>query len=129
MSEVKLPETFTITKDGEPFKIKLTYGLLNELVRSIGDIDAIADISFNVDLRDDILVQVFSERDEEGQIKKKPNLFNLDVEPDDVVDLLDWVGSHVADFLLKQMTRTKKIIDHNQPKILALMPTSTGSPA
>lgn len=127
MTEVKLTGTFTIEVDGDPRDIKMTFGLLNELVRVIGDVEGIAEISFNNDLRDAVLNEVFSERDEQGRIKEPVNLFNLAVDPDDVVNLLEWVGAHVTDFLLKQMLKTKVMVESNQGRLKALMPTSTGS--
>lgn len=129
MTEVKLNDHFTMRVGENSRDIKMTFGLLNELVRTVGDIEAVAEISFNTDLRDEVLSQVFSERNKDGRIEEKVTLFNLDVDPDEVVGLLEWVGSHVTDFLLKQMVRTKSLMEKHQPAMMALMPTSNGSPA
>ena len=126
--EVDLSSNFTLTRAGAPYHIKMTFGLLNVLVRTIGDIEAVAEVSFDQELRDLVLLQVFSDRDEEGEIVGDVNLFTLDVDADEVVELLAWVGAHVTDFLLKQMTNTKKLMDKHKDQMESLMPTSTGSP-
>lgn len=129
MSEVKLDDHFTITKGGEPCHIKMTFGLLNELVRTIGDIEAVGEVSFDLELRNAVLNEIFAERDEMGAITEPVNLFKLDVDPDAIVELLAWVGAHVTDFLLKQMVKTKEMMEARQGQMMALTPTSTGSPA
>lgn len=128
MSDKKAPDNFTITKDGQPYDIKMTFGLLNELVRTIGDIEAVAEISFDIELRDEVLNQIFAARDEKGRITEPVNLFTLDVHQDDIVNLLEWVGSHVTDFLLKQLVRTKGVMEAHQDLLTALTPISTGTP-
>ena len=106
--------------------IKMSYGLLNECSKIIGDIDGIADIALNSDVRDRLLVEVLSDRNEMGKIVDPILIFNLEMEAEDVLTLLDWVGSHVADFFLSSMTRTKDLMVAREDKILALMPTSNG---
>jgi len=129
MTQEKPQHTFTITVDGQPKDIKMTFGLLNQLVRTIGDIESVADISFDIELREALLQECLAPRDENGRIEKEVNLFLIDVNPDDVIDLLDWVGAHVTDFLLAQMTRAKEMMEHRSDQVKALMPTSTGTPA
>jgi hypothetical protein len=123
MTEVKTPDHFTMRVGENTRDLKMTFGLLNELVQTVGDIEAVAEISFNSDLRNEILSQVFSERNKDGRIEEKVTLFNLDVDPDEVVGLLEWVGSHVTSFLLKQMMQTKSLMEKHRPTMMALTPT------
>jgi hypothetical protein len=129
MTEIKLDDHFSAGVNDELWEVKMSFGLLNELVRTVGDIEAVTEISFDIELRDALMIQIFSERDAKGRIKEDVNLFNLDIKPDTVVDLLDWVGSHVTDFLLKQMLRSKEMMESRQDQIMALTPSSTGSQA
>ncbi|MCG7628990.1 hypothetical protein MHM88_14355 [Epibacterium sp. MM17-32] len=128
MSEPKVPDTFTVTVAGDPRHLKMTFGLLNELVRTVGDIEGVAEISFDTELRNTLLNELFARRDEQGVIVEPVNLFHFDIAPDEVVELMEWVGVHITDFLLKQMIRSKALMEARQPQIEALMPTSTGSP-
>lgn len=129
MNKVDTENHFTILKDGAPYHIKMSYGLLNELVRTLGDIEAFGEMCFDAELRNAVLVEIFSERDEMGVIAKPANLFTLDVEPEAVTELLAWVGAHVTDFLLSQMAKTKTVMEARRDKVAALTPISTGSPA
>lgn len=124
MTEVK--DKLTITINGEPKTIKMTFGLKNTLARVMGDITAIAELAIDADLRDAVIYETLAERDEEGNIVKKPNLFYLDISSEEIIDLLDWVGGHVLDFLLETATRSKATLMQNEKKLKALQLTSSG---
>lgn len=113
----------------ETKKIKMSFGLLNECAKVIGDIDNITEISLNPEIRDRLLIEVLSARDEMGVITDPISVFNLDMTPEAVITLLDWVGSHVADFFLNSMTRVKDLLTSREEKLKSLMPTSNGGEA
>jgi len=114
---------FTIQVGGEDHDIKMSFGLLNNLCRKAGDIDGAAMVALDQDLRDAFLVELLSPRDPRGKIKEPIEPFELDVEVQSVLDLIDWAGNHVMDFFLKGLERTKALQDRNMDRIKALMPT------
>ena len=122
-----MAEKYTISIGGEDKTIKMTFGLLNAVCRTVGDIDGAAQISMDPYLRDMVLVELLSPRDATGKITEPVDIFNLDIEPDDVVKLLDWASTQALDFLLKGLERAKALQERNMPRVKALMPTSTGS--
>jgi len=123
MSKAKLPDHFHLPVGDTTKTIKMTYGLLNEVTRTFGDIEAVAEISSDPALRAEVLNQLLAERDELGHITTPVNLFQLEVTADDVVDLIEWAGAHVTDFLLKQLVKTKAIMDSQKEILQTLMPS------
>ena len=122
-----MAEKHTVSIGGEDKTIKMTFGLLNAVCRTVGDIDGAAQMSMDPYLRDMVLVELLSPRDATGKITEPVDIFNLDIEPDDVVKLLDWASTQALDFLLKGLERAKALQERNMPRVKALMPTSTGS--
>jgi len=120
-------DIFTIKVDGKERDIKMTFGLLNNLCRKVGDIDGAATIMMNVDLRDGVLIELLSDRDKNGRITEPLDLNTLNVDMDAVVDLVDWTQEHVLDFFLKGLEKAKGLQDRNLHRIKALMPTKDGS--
>lgn len=121
-----MSEIHTVTIGGESQEIKMTMGLLNELARTVGDIDRVGEISFDQELREAVLTVLLSKRDNKGIITEPLVLFTLDMTPEDTLELLDWVGSHVTDFLLKSLTRAKAMLEIRRPQFQSLALTSTG---
>lgn len=109
--------------------ITMTYGLLNECVREVGDVDQLAEIHIDQELRNALLVIVLSERDDEGRIEKPVNLHKLELSVAEVQELLDWIGEHVADFFIGSLERTKKLLTDRGDRMMALMPSSSGGEA
>lgn len=88
-------------------EIKMTYGLLNVLCRTVGDIDGAAQIELDHALRVDTLVELLSERDARGEIVDPLIVFNLEASPDDLAELLTWAQGHVLDFFVKAAERAQ----------------------
>lgn len=120
-------DIFTIKVDGKERDITMTFGLLNNLCRMVGDIDSAATIVVDPVLRESILVQLLSDRDQRGKITQDIELDSLNVDPDQIISLIDWAGGHVFDFFLKGLERTKQLQDRNIDRIKALLPSQSGS--
>jgi len=120
-------DIFTIKVDGKERDVKMTFGLLNNLCRKVGDIDGAATIMMDLELRDGVLIEMLSDRDKNGKITAAADLSSIEVEMDDVVELLDWAQGHVLDFFLKGLERAKALQDKNLGRIRALMPSSAGT--
>lgn len=116
-------DNFTIKIGDEERDIKMSFGLLNILCRRAGDLDGAAMINMDQSLREAVITELLSARDEKGKIKSEVDIMFLDVEPSAVIELLDWAGNHVMDFFLKGLERTKALQDRNMGRIKALMPT------
>lgn len=110
-------------------EITMSYGLLNELASVVPDIEQIPQMSIDNDLRNQILIQILSERDEKGRITEQPNLFTMNLTTEQVLDLLDWAGAHLMDFFLTSYERVQKIGAQSQERLTALTSTLAGGQA
>lgn len=122
-----MQQSFDITIGGSNKTIKMSFGLLNTLCATAGDIDGAALLALDNDLRNKVLVEMLSERDENGKISKEINLMWLDANPDEISALVDWAGEHIFDFFLKGLEKAKALQEKNSQRLQALMPTSSGS--
>ena len=79
-------DLFNITVNGDEHEIKMTFGLLNNLCRKVGDIEAAAVIALDTNLRDAILIELLSKRDSKGKILEPIDLDSLEADPDSIID-------------------------------------------
>jgi hypothetical protein len=128
----------TIKVNGTERELFMSFGLLNEICRGVGDFQAAVQIPVDSQLRDYVLLAVLSERKEDGEVEKAVNLRTLDISVDQVEDLLAWVTEHATDFFLRTMERVVKQQKSNAARMKALAalklpesstPTPTGSEA
>lgn len=119
-------DTFEIQINGEGREIKMSFGLLNQLCSMCGDVEDAMMFGIDANLREEALRLMLSKRDDQGRIEENVNLFNIDVDPDAINDLLDWAGGHVLDFFLKAAEKTKAMGEARQDRLEALQPSSSG---
>jgi hypothetical protein len=115
--------TISVTVNGEAKEVLMSYGLLNQLVRTVGDLEQLGSMSIDPDVRDAILKQVLSERTRGGKITKEADLDDIEISVEDVEALLAWVGEHVLNFFLKALETAKALTDKQTDRIAALMPS------
>lgn len=127
-----------ITVNGTERELFMSFGLLNEICRGVGDFQAAVQIPVDSQLRDYVLLAVLSDRKEDGEVEKAVNLRTLDIGVDEAEDLLAWVTEHATDFFLRTMERVVKQQKSNEARMRALAalklpesstPTPTGSEA
>ncbi|KVL49962.1 hypothetical protein [Burkholderia territorii] len=94
-----------ITLAGEKKSLFMSFGLLNELCRGIGDAQGALQVTANSQLRDFALMVVLSDRDEEGNVVKPINVNRIEMSIEDGERLLDWVSQHATDFFVRTMER------------------------
>ncbi|HIH2746987.1 TPA: hypothetical protein ACYLN4_002724 [Burkholderia lata] len=99
------PAKLEITLAGEKKSLFMSFGLLNELCRGIGDAQGALQVTANSQLRDFVLMVVLSDRDDEGNVVKPINVNRIEMSIDDGERLLDWVSQHATDFFVRTMER------------------------
>lgn len=127
-------KTITFTPvGGEPRDVVMTYGLLNELVSKVADIDQVAKFFVDETTRNDVLTAVLSERSPSGKITTKITPENLAIELETVDEILSWAAGHVTGFFIRSLTNLAKRMDQmpvdqiQQGLEAALTATSSGS--
>lgn len=119
-----MSETFTLKTGSSEIEVKMTFGLLNVLCQTVGDMEGMSLLAMDNDLREAMLVQMLSTRDAKGKIPENGEfvLFNLDATPESVGDLLTWAQGHIFDFFMKAAVRAQAINVKGQAQMDALKP-------
>lgn len=91
-------------------EIFMSYGLLRELVKAVTGPDSKGDmmaIYMDVDIQNEVLTTLLSDRNEEGEIVSPFVAVNSRLSPDEVVRINDWVESHVLNFFVQSGEKMK----------------------
>jgi hypothetical protein len=124
-----MQDNITVTLGDETKTVLMSYGLLNELTRLVGEIDNIPEISLDPVMSESVLISVLSTRDAKGKIEEPFNMFASNISTETASELLNFVGAHLTDFFLTSLEKTKVILDGQAGRLKVLMPTSPGSGA
>lgn len=100
----------TITMDGETRVLFMSYGLLDQLVGIIPDLQRVQDILTDHDMRRRILTETLSTRSPLGDITTAYNPFVHEVPLMDIHLVLDWVTEHVSDFFLRRLVAAMALL-------------------
>lgn len=94
-----------LTIDGKTREVLMSYTLLNQLVKIVGDFSKIGNIIVDHDIRDQFLTVMIQERDERGRVSEE-NFISLDnagLSVEDANAALKFGTEHVADFFVEQL--------------------------
>lgn len=94
-----------LTIDGKTREVFMSYTLLNQLVKIVGDFSKIGNIIVDHDIRDQFLTVMIQERDERGRVSEE-NFISLDnagLSVEDANVALKFGTEHVADFFVEQL--------------------------
>jgi hypothetical protein len=105
----------------------MSFGLLNELCRGVGNVQAAIQIPADSELRDYTLMAILSPRDAHGEVQDPINLRLLDMSLDDAEAVLTWASEHCCDFFLRTMERIVKTQEKNLERYTKLAPKSQES--
>ena len=110
-------DTLVIHVDDQPRSLFMSFGLLHELLRVIGDLPQVSVIAIDPDLREKVLVLVLSERDAEGTVVKAFPFYTARLSRTDIQAILQWVGEHALDFFLTAMERTVSVHEPHKARL------------
>ena len=105
MSDVELAPSIDVTIEGKTREVLMSFTLLNQLVRAVGDFDNVGKIIVDHDLRDALLTIFIQVRDERGRHNPEEvlSLDDAGLSVDDALAALTFITEHVADFFVKQL--------------------------
>ena len=121
------PEVFEIKVDGKGRDIKMTFGLLNELARIVGNAAQVTRVAVDQDLRDDFLECLLVERTPSGKRVGVADVEDLGLAPGQVLKLIEWSSMHVMDFLLEALAVSTRVDGAIIPRMGLLGISSGGS--
>lgn len=126
MTEKSKPDAFLTVSVGQEDERELfmSFGLLNESVRLVGDLNRVAAIGLNPDLSVAILTAVLAVRDAKGRVKD--DFVLPEMSPETAEAILDWVKEHVLDFFIRRLRKTLTLVDQNAEELKAIGSSLTG---
>ena len=122
-----MADKFTITVNGKEQEVKMTFGMLNAVCKTLEDVDRASRLTLDVEIMNEVMITLLSPRDSKGKITEELDINTLDVDDSEVMDLLAWAGNHALDFFLKGLERAKGLQDQHMPRVKALTPSLSGS--
>lgn len=124
-----MQDFYKITTSSGVTEIKMTYGLLNTLCRTVGELDGAALMALDNDIREQMIIEILSPRDTRGQITEPISTFNLTNSVDEIAGLLAWAQEHVFDFFVRSATKSRQLSEQHRKSLEALQPSSAGGAA
>jgi len=128
--EVAVPvatkDTITITVNEESRDIFMSFGLLNELTKLVGDPNQTASIMIDVDLRTEVLSLVLAKRKKSGKIEEAVDMDDIDISIDDVERVLHWTQEHVISFFVRSLKQVMAVTKNHQTEISNLASSMDG---
>ncbi len=107
MTQNPAPTHLEIKRGGEPYKLFMSFGLLNRLTVIVGGADQLPQMANDPAIQEKVLLEVFTERSKGGVAIVPASLDEIEVSLEEVASILDWVSQHIYHFF---MERTEKAV-------------------
>lgn len=117
--------TITITVNGAPREIFMSYALLRNLTSSVESVEQVPSLFNDPNKLDNFLNQIVAERDIKGNVLTEGSEFTGGLSLDDAEALLEWGQEHVLSFFARRILKAQaQVVEMN--KALGV-PSSTGT--
>lgn len=107
-------------------KLRMSYGLLNELASAVETPENLPAIFADASLRTLVLYALLVEREPDGTPKDGDVLLD-DLTPDEAMNLLEWAMEHITDFFIQMVERAARVSGKFDGKASVLMSSLNGS--
>ena len=116
-----MKDTFELkTATGETKEIHMSYGLLDVLCRTVGEMDGAALLALDNDIRAQMIIEILSERDEKGSVTTPISPFSIKFPLEQVSEMLGWAQEHIFDFFVKAATKSRAVGEQHRKALEAL---------
>jgi hypothetical protein len=117
----KPPRTFDITVNGEKQTIVMSYGLFHEVAKVVPSPEQITDLLLTDPyLRDYVIRRLLTGNKKVEKDEDLVDLFDLDVDLDEVEGLVSWAAEHVLHFFMRSAGKMAKTGEKYQATIQEL---------
>lgn len=110
----------TVTFNGKPRFLNMSFGLLSELVRIVNPGDDMAATILSDDVHQRVLRSVLSHRTTEGVIETEYKPFVDEISLEDIGAILDWVLENIVDFFIQRQQNLIKVVKDRKAENLKL---------
>ncbi len=110
-------------------EIKMTYGLLSEILKLLGGgEEAVLTLLGDDNVRDWVIRRIFTESKEPiTVVEDLINPYEIDLDPLELDRLIAWVADHVTHFTISTAQKTQAVVQKYEAKAASLSPSKTGS--
>lgn len=122
-----MSDTITIKQNDEDRELFMSFGLLNELTRIIGDPSRVTQVALDPALRDEFLTALFAKRKKSGKIEEAADIEDLDISYEDVEKALTWAQEHVMSFFVRSFRQIKAVTEKHEAEVTSLTSSLGGS--
>ena len=119
-------DTIIVRVNGEDREIFMSFGLLNELTKRIGDPSRVSAVAVDPELRDTVLEALLATRSESGKVKSPVKLEDVAITIDDVENLIEWSTEHALGFFIRALKKVVALTKNNETEMKALASFATG---
>ena len=121
------PKTISFPEDN--IEIKMTYGMLAEILKIIGDGEnAIEVLIGDSHTRDLVIRRIFTNTKEPVlKVEDLVSSYDIDLDPLSVDELIAWVADHVTHFTISTVKKTQAVVQKYEDKAASLNPSKNGS--
>lgn len=131
------PREINVVVDGKLRSLKMSFGLQRELANVAGDVDSAHYRFMSADGMVEFMNVALCERDERGAPRRDAEtgdvlVFDasyIDITPEDVDLLMNWIQGHVTDFFLRRLATLESTMLSALPEIERLSSSVNGSAA
>ena len=127
MADKTLSDRFPITINEEARELFMSFGLLDELTRVVGDPARIGTVTLDPEFRQEFLTKLFAKRKKSGKIEEQTDFDDLDVAVEELEAALVWAQEHVLSFFVRSFRNIQKVTDHYGTEITNLTSSLAGS--
>lgn len=97
--------TITVTVNGAPREIFMSYGLLKALTASVETVDQVPNLFNDPTKLDKFLSQIVADRDLKGDVVVDGSEYTGGLSLDDTEALLEWGQEHVLSFFVRRILK------------------------
>lgn len=124
-----MSDKLTVNLDGKDKELFMSFGLLNELSRLVGDPANVAIASVDPEMREKMLKALLSERDGTGKITKEWNPLVSGFTMEQANQVLEWVAENLIGFFVTSLEGAERLREklEKNPVAQKLLSSQTGS--
>lgn len=119
----------TIRFEEDDIDLTMTYGMLSEILKFLGDSEeAVMILLTDANVRDYVVRRLFT--DTRTPVEKVEDLispFEIDLNPLNLDILLAWVADHVTHFTLSTAQKAQAVVQKYEDQAASLSPLKSGS--
>lgn len=125
---VAVSDHILVTVNEEERDLFMSFGLLNELSKILGDPQQVASVMIDPDLRTEVLSLVLAKRKKSGKLEEAIDMDDVDISIEDVERVLHWTQEHVISFFVRSLKQVMAVTTNHKTEVSNLASSMGGSP-